>query len=182
MYHYYPSPKSFPPYPLTTICMQWYDDWFNYVKCKKCFIINLLLSEYLPLSSSRRERSLLCIYLRYISINVLCTLTYPHLSSRYAAASLTTAWSPFLFGTFHWPSAPWVVESIKDCALYVVRSVTLFPLFSPVNRLPAKAGRFAILDILSFFALTSFLRHSVPAIMVAGKCTKRTTSSGLYKE
>ena len=65
--------------------------------------------------------------------------------------------------------------SIKDCALYVVRSVTLFPLFSPVNRLPAKAGRFAILDILSFFALTSL--RSVPAIMVAGICTKRTTSS-----
>ena len=63
----------------------------------------------------------------------------------------------------------------------MVRSVTLFPLFSPVNRLPAKAGRFAILDILSFFALTSFLRHSVPAIMVAGICTKRTTASGLYR-
>ena len=115
-----------------------------------------------------------------LSISFLCTLTYPHLSSRYAAASLTTAWSPFLFGTFHWPSAPWVVESIKDCALYVVRSVTLFPLFSPVNRLPAKAGRFAILDIHSFFALTSL--RSVPAIMVAGKCTKRTTSSNLDKE
>ena len=45
----------------------------------------------------------------------------------------------------------------------MVRSVTLFPLFSPVNRLPAKAGRFAILDILSFFALTSFRRHFVPS-------------------
>lgn len=43
-------------------------------------------------------------------------------------------------------------------------------------------GYCVILDILSFFALTSFLRHSVPAIMVAGICTKRTTSSNLDKE
>ena len=43
-----------------------------------------------------------------------------------------------VFGTFHWPSAPWVVESIKDCALYVVRSVTLFPLSPPANRLPLR--------------------------------------------
>ena len=48
------------------------------------------------------------------------------------------------------------------------------------NRVPGFAGCFAILDIHSFFALTSL--RSVPAIMITGICTKRTTSSNLNKE
>ena len=112
------------------------------------------------MSESTSCKQLRCHYAAYCGLSVVCLVPFiglrPHESSSLSRTARYT----------------WLGRSrcsLCHHLLTACHSATL-------------RGYCVILDILSFFALTSFLRHSVPAIMVAGKCTKRTTSSNLDKE
>lgn len=111
------------------------------------------------MSESTSCKQLRCHYAAYCGLSVVCLVPFiglrPHESSSLSRTARYT----------------WLGRS--RCSLCLV---LLTACHSATLR-----GYCVILDILSFFALTSFLRHSVPAIMVAGICTKRTTASGLYR-